>query len=177
MIGISKSTQKDRNIRKKVCFFYLRNLLDCDLFELIIFWSRLHEFFAFLFLLVRRKKNKKKKHKTEPGLKTDLELGLNLDQTLTFSSSAHVKRGSGTAHLQNHHLFRAEEGDVSLCPLCQQCHQAHQQQATRHGSTHAHSAPSWTRKHACLHTACMQYNKGWEGALRVRVLAGVRPHF
>lgn len=91
----------------------------------------------------------------------NLEPGLNHEQKFIFSASGVVKYGFEIAHLQNHHLLRAEEGDVPLCSLCQQCHQAHQHQTTLHSSTLAHSAPSWIRKHMCSHLACMCYNGGW----------------
>lgn len=52
------------------------------------------------------------------------------------------------AYLHPLHLFGAEEGDVSLCPL----HQQHQEARQHHTTAHAHSAPTWkTHWHVCMH--------------------------
>lgn len=52
------------------------------------------------------------------------------------------------AYLHPLHLFGAEEGDVSLCPLYQQ----HQEARQHHTTAHAHSAPTWkTHRHVCMH--------------------------
>lgn len=52
------------------------------------------------------------------------------------------------AYLHPLHLFGAEEGDVSLCPL----HQQRQEARQHHTTAHAHSAPTWkTHRHVCMH--------------------------